>query len=146
MPAAAALHVGRVEEQVRRRGREFAGAQVADLGVELLADAAHLGRRHPADAELRGHALDLASRDAGRVHLGHGRRNGLVDAAVALEDAVGEIGPAAQLRYAQRDLAGRCDEPALAIAVAAGAPPSQAMSACSSMIAFSVDFSIPAGS
>ena len=71
------------------------------------------------ETDLGRHTLDLAGRHAGRVHLGHRGRHRLVDAAVALQDAVGEVGAAAQLGYAQRDLPGRREQPALSVSVAA---------------------------
>ena len=75
--------------------------------------------RQPVDAELGGDPLDLAGRHARGVHLGHGRRHRLVDAAVALQYPVGEVRAAPQLGYAQRDPPGGREQAALAVAVAA---------------------------
>ena len=98
---------------------EFPRPKCGDFGIEPLAYAADLRRRQPVDSHPLRYALDLARRNPVGVHLGHSRRHRLVRPAVSLQHPLGEIGSAAQLRDAQRYLAGRRHQPALAVAVAA---------------------------
>lgn len=119
-PGAAALHVGGGEPQVGRgEVSRRPGEELLDLRVEALAYGADLVLRNPLDAHGRGHPLHLPGAGAGRVHLGHGRHDGPVDALVALEHVLGEEAPRAQLRYPERQRAHARREHALAIAVPA---------------------------
>ena len=92
---APALHVRGAEPQVRR-------ARFAQIPPEQLGDSLHFARRRARGA-----------------HLGHRRGHGAVGSLVALDDVLGEEAAAAQLGYAQRDVADARGQVALAVAVAA---------------------------
>ncbi len=104
---AAALDVGGIQEEARHGHVELPRSKCGDFGIEPLAYAADPRRRQPVDPHPLCYALDLARRNPVGVHLGHGRRHRLVRPAASLQHPLGEIGSAAQLRDAQRYLAGR---------------------------------------
>lgn len=118
--ASAALHVCGIEPQIRRaRFAKIAPEQLGDVGIEVVRHRADLVLRQFGNAEPLGDPLHLARRRTCGVHLGHRRHHGAVDALLALDDILGEEAAAAQLGYAQRDVARVRDQVALAVAVAA---------------------------
>lgn len=117
---AVASDVGGVEPQVRgARSAQVPAEQLGDVRVQVLRYRADLVFRQPRDAELLGDALHLAGRRARRVHLGHRRHHGAVDALVALDDVLGEEAAGPQLGYAQPDVTHARDQVALAVPVEA---------------------------
>lgn len=109
-----------VEPQVGRgKVAQRPGRELLGLGVRAGAYGADLLPRYPLDAHGGCDPLHLPGAGAGRVHLGHGRHDGPVDALVALEYVLGEEAPRAQLRHPERQRAHARREHALAIAVPA---------------------------
>lgn len=119
-PGAAAPRVCGVEPQVGRgKVAQRPGRELFGLGVRAGEYGADLLPRYPLDAHGGCDPLHLPGAGAGRVHLGHGRHDGPVDALVALEHVLGEETPRAQLRHPERQRAHVRREHALAIAVPA---------------------------
>ena len=140
--AAPAFDVGGVQPQVRRaQSAQIPAEKLGDACVQVLRYRADLVLRQPGYAELLGDALHLARGRARRVHLGHRRHHGAVDALVALDDVLGEEAACAKLGYAQCDVADARDQVALPVAVAAvSAAGSGMLSARLSIAAFVLSF------
>ena len=118
-PAGPALHVGGVEPHVGVLALDRPGPERLGLLVQPGAQRRHLGARQRRDAELLGDEPDLAGAHPRDVHLAHERDHGRLDARVALEYALGEVGPLAQLGDAQLEVAEGGRQGPLAVAVPA---------------------------
>lgn len=118
-PAGPALHVGRVEPHVGVLALDRPGPERLGLLVQPGAQRRHLGAGQRRDAELLGDEPDLAGAHASDVHLAHERDHGHLDARVALEYALGEVGPLAQLGDPQLEVAEGGRQGPLAVAVPA---------------------------
>lgn len=118
-PAGPALHVGRVEPHVGVLALDRPGPERLGLLVQTGAQRRHLGAGQRRDAELLGHEPDLAGAHARDVHLAHERDHGRLDARVALEYALGEVGPLAQLGDPQLEVSEGGRQGPLAVAVPA---------------------------
>ena len=105
-PSRQALHVRGVEPHVGHpRAGHVAAHELGDVGVEVGRNGADLVLGEPGHAHPLGDPLHLARARAGRVHLGHGRRQGPVDPLVAGDDVLGEEAARAQLGHPQGQLA-----------------------------------------
>ena len=115
----AAVQVGRVEPQVReRRPVEARRVERRHLLVELGGHARDARGAQARELQRVCGLLDLAGGEPPHVDLLHDRDHRPVDARVGPDQLVGEVRALAQLRYPQRYLADRGQQPALAVAVA----------------------------
>ena len=119
MALVAAVEVGGVEPQVGELDPVVAlRVERRDLLVEVRRHARDARGAQGPELQRAGRLLDLACRKASHVDLLDDRHHRPVHPRVGPDQLVGEVGPLAQLRYPQRYLADRGQQPALAVAVA----------------------------
>ncbi len=118
-----AVQVRRIEVDVRVAAELQRPAQKSlHLGVQPLADAAHLRFGDAALTAQRGHQLvHLAGGDAGDVGLHHHGPQGPIHPAAGFQQR-GEEAARAEAWDAQLDVAGRCGQQAITAAVAVAPP------------------------
>lgn len=140
--AVSALHVGRVEPQVREADAlEGVRLQILDDLVERLADARHLARAHPIDPQRVRHLLDLVRAHPVGDHLRDRGNHRAVDARVLDQQVVRVIRPHPQLGYAQLDRAHASHERGRRYPLRLF-PSAHASSACASIISLTTALAV----